>query len=403
MKTIGAALLALALTVSGTLTAATAAASTTKKAACSGTSDFDGDGLEDVAVGDPFADGGKGAVHILSGDKVIPVSVPGLQPGDALGWSVTLAKVDPGNACADLVVGAPYTDVNGARDAGAVYVVYGGGSPAPQRLVAPEPQRNAHFGWSLASRGSLVAIGAPYEDQAQIADAGSVYVREGTGRLIRINQDSAEVPGNGEVGDQFGWSLAVGPGNSLLVGVPYENDDGAGRQVDAGKSDSGAAVRIDNVLAPTLSGAKLDSPTDAAGDRYGYAVAYAEGAGFAVTAPGHGYVQLYDPSMRPTRRVGQGAGFGFSMAASADGKVAVSAPYEGGVRVLSFKNAAEDKRLPASDGLFGWSLAYSGNKLYVGQPDAEPAGKVLVLARNSDELRPLQPPAGADFGTSIAG
>jgi hypothetical protein len=375
---------------------------TTARATCAGEKDFDGDGLDDVAVGDPFADGQKGAVTIISGDKVVPVPVAGLQPGDGFGWSVRLAKVNA-DACADLVVGAPYTDVNGVKDAGAAWVVYGGGSAPPQRLFAPDPQRGAHLGWSLAARGDLVAIGAPYEDQAQIADAGAVYVRKGTGKLIRITQDADDVPGNGEVGDQFGWSLAIGKGNGLVVGVPYENDDGAGRQVDSGKSDSGSTVFIDDVLAPRLTGVKIDSPGKTAGDRYGYAVAYIEGSGYAVSSPGSGYVQLLDGNLRQTKVVRQEAGFGFSMAASPDGKLAVGSPFGGGVMVLSLRDGAEERRFAVKDGLFGWSVTYSGNKLFMGQPDAGPSGKVSVAARNSDEIRPFQPPAGADFGTALAG
>ncbi|MFB9621925.1 hypothetical protein [Nonomuraea helvata] len=386
------------------LTAGAPLMSTTTAAACAGAADFDGDGVDDVAVGDPFADDQKGSVNVLSGDKVVPVTVPDLARGDAFGWSVRLAKVNA-DACADLVIGAPYADVDGTEDAGAAYVVYGGGAAPPLRLTAPQPQRFAHFGWSLAAHGDLVAISAPYEDENQLPDTGAVYVRKGAGRLSRISQESDDVRGNGEVGDQFGWSMAFGPGNELVVGVPYENDDGAGRQVETGKIDSGSVVFIEDVLAPKLSTLKLDSPTDVSGDRYGYAVAYAEGSGYAVSSPGAGYVQLLDPGRRPARRVTQEGkqAFGFSMAASADGRLAIGAPYGGGVRVVSWKNAAEDRRLPAGDGLFGWSVAFSGNKLFVGQPDAQPYGKVSVAGRNADTLQPIQPAKGADFGASLSG
>jgi hypothetical protein len=386
----------------GTVTAGaqTAGAQT----ACAGAADFDGDGVDDVAVGDPFADDEKGSVHVLSGAKVVPVTVPDLVRGDAFGWSVRLAKVDA-DACADLVIGAPYTDLDGAEDAGAAYVVYGGGSKPPQRLTAAEPQRFAHFGWSLAARDDLVAISAPYEDEGSLLDVGAIYVRKGTAELRRISQESVDVRGNSEVGDQFGWAMAFGPKNGLVVGVPYENDDGAGRQVEAGKIDSGSVVFIDDVLASKLTTLKLDSPTAASGDRYGYAVAYSEGSGYALSSPGPGYVQLLDPARKPTRRVTQGGkqAFGFSMAASADGRLAIGAPYGGGVRIVSWKNAAEDKKLATDAGLFGWSVAFSGNKLFVGQPDAQPFGRVGVAARNSDELQQLQPPKGADFGVSVAG
>ncbi|GAA3153662.1 FG-GAP repeat protein [Nonomuraea roseoviolacea] len=376
----------------------------TEKAACAGPSDFDGDGVDDVAVGDPFADGDKGAVHVISGQKVVPVPVPGLARGDGFGWSVRLAKVNA-DACADLVVGAPFTDVRGSEDAGAAYVVYGGGAAPPRQLTAAEPQRDAHFGWSVAGKGDLVAIGAPYEDEARLADTGAVYVAKGEGRPRRISQESPEVPGNGEVGDQFGWALAFGAGNQLIVGVPYENDDGAGRQVGTGKIDSGSVVVIEDALASRLSGVKLDSPTDADGDRYGYAVAYADGAGLAASAPGPGYVQLLDPKLAPLRTVRQGGkqAFGFSLAASADGRLAVGAPYGGGVRVVSFRSPADERVLPAADGLAGYALAFSGNKLYVGRPDAAPYGKVAVAGRNAEEPQDVQPANGSDFGMSLGG
>jgi hypothetical protein len=207
------------------------------------------------------------------------------------------------------------------------------------------------------------------------------------------------------VGDQFGWSMAFGPANALLVGVPYENDDGAGRQVEAGKIDSGSVVFVDDVFAPKITSLKLDSPTNATGDRYGYAVAYAEGSGYAVSSPGPGYVQLLSPERKPIRTVTQGGrqAFGFALAASADGRLAIGAPYGGGVRIVSWKDAAEDRRLPGGDGLFGWSVAFSGNKVFVGQPDARPYGKVAVAGRNAESLETVQPPKGADFGVSVSG
>ncbi|MEU8245233.1 hypothetical protein [Nonomuraea sp. NPDC048916] len=392
-------LLALLLVASALVTGGAATAT-----ACSGPADFDGDGVEDVVVGDPFGDDDKGAVHVISGEKVTSVSVPGLSQGDGFGWSVTLAKVNA-DACADLVVGAPFTDAPGGEDAGAAYVVYGGAAAAPARLLATEIQGGAHFGWSVAAKGDLVAIGAPYEDEAQLSDVGAVYVRKGEGNLRRISQESETVRGNSEVSDQFGWSLAMGAGNALIVGVPYENDDGTGRQVSTGKIDSGSVVVIDDVLAGELTSTKLDSPTATSYDRYGYAVAYVEGAGVAVSAPGPGYVQLLDTKLTPIRTVRQGGkqAFGFSLAASPDGRLAIGAPYGGGVRVISFKNPGEDRRIPPAGELFGYALAFSGNKIYIGRPDAAPYGKVLVGGRNAEELRPLQPAKGADFGMSLGG
>ncbi|WP_345390362.1 integrin alpha [Nonomuraea salmonea] len=109
----------------GLLAAMTGVPAVADTAACAGAADFDGDGVDDVVVGDPFGDEQKGAVHVLSAGKVVPVAVPGPAKGDGFGWSVRLAQVN-GDACADLVVGAPYADVDGVEDAGAAYVIFGG-------------------------------------------------------------------------------------------------------------------------------------------------------------------------------------------------------------------------------------------------------------------------------------
>ncbi|MFI6534909.1 hypothetical protein ACIBHY_20825 [Nonomuraea sp. NPDC050547] len=367
--------------------------------ACNNQSDFDGDGQDDAAVGDPFANGGKGAVHLLSGTKVVSLPLPSLGDGDAFGWSVKLARVNA-DACADLVVGAPYADVQGVRDAGAVHILYGGAATRPQLLTAPQPQQDAHFGWSLAAHGNLLAIGAPHENEAQIADTGSVYIKSGSQPLKRISQESSEVPGNGEVGDQFGYSVALSKDRALFVGVPYENDDGAGRQVGAGKIHSGQVTIITDATAPTLQGQKWDSPTKKAGDRFGYAVAYTDGVGLAVSAPGPGYVQLYTPALRPVRTIRQGTqGFGYSLAISPDGRLAAGSPYGGGVLLTSFQSSGQDRRL----NLDGRALAFSGNRLLAGQPDAGRAGQVAVLGRNTEEVQRAEPPAGADFGSSVTG
>ncbi|MFI6903971.1 hypothetical protein ACIBKY_22095 [Nonomuraea sp. NPDC050394] len=378
-------------------------------AACNNQSDFDGDGQDDAAVGDPFANGGKGAVHLLSGTKVVSLPSPPLGDGDAFGWSVKLAKVNA-DACADLVVGAPYADVRGVRDAGAVHILYGGAATRPQLLTAPQPQQDAHFGWSLAANGNLLAIGAPHEDEAQTADTGSVYIkpvdiksvdiRSGSQPLRRISQESSEVPGNGEVGDQFGYSVALSKDRALFVGVPYENDDGAGRQVGTGKIHSGQITIITDATAPTLRGQKWDSPTKKAGDRFGYALAYTDGVGLAASAPGPGYVQLYTPALRPARTIRQGAqGFGYSLAIAPDGRLAVGSPYGAGVLLSSFQSSGQDRRL----NLDGRAVAFSGNRLLAGQPDAGRAGQVAVLGRNTDEVQRAEPPAGADFGSSVTG
>ncbi|MEU8382817.1 VCBS repeat-containing protein [Streptosporangium sp. NPDC048865] len=429
-----------------------------------GESDFDGDGLEDFAVGDPFANPGgltgAGAVHVLfgRGESGKAVTVPETEAGDAFGWSVRLAKVD-GDGCADLLVGAPYADVAGQADAGAVYVVYGGPRGRTVRLVSPEPEADAHFGWSLASGGTLVAAGAPHEDAEDAedaADSGAVYLFDaatpGTGR--RISQETGGVAGNGEAGDMFGWSLAIGRlgGASdepdLAVGVPYENDDGAGRQADAGKLDSGSiAVIYDVREAKDEYGSRKWDLREVArsdeGDRFGYAMAYTEreDVGYlAVSAPlgdggdvkDSGLVQLFQASatqeIASLATLHQGAegaggeGYGFSLAFAGESagevRLAVGVPFDGtggqgGVRLVTLGEQAADTLVTQGDAgdHLGWSVGFSGNRLVAGAPDRGGAGAAVLLGRNDARGVPLSPGTGkipvlegaasADFGSAV--
>ncbi|MET9336717.1 hypothetical protein [Nonomuraea sp. NPDC003804] len=383
-------LLAAALLAAG-LTSGNGGAVASSAMACTG----------DAAVGDPFD--GPGAVHLISNGKVVPLKPPALQENDGFGWSVALGEVD-GDGCTDLLVGAPYTDVEGLADAGVAYLLSRG---TWKTLVSPEPQADAHFGWSVAAKGALIAVGAPYEDTGDLADTGSLYVGQGESTLRKIDQAPPEVPGSPEVGDQFGWALAFGKDNSLIVGAPYENDDGAGVQNGQGKLDSGSVVLIADVTAQKLSGVRWEPPDRKAGDRFGYAVAYAEGAGIAASAPQGGFVQLLDAAAKPVKKVTGTGAFGFSLAGSKDGRLAVGAPDEGGtgaVVILSAKDGTEERRVVSPrGGRFGWSVAFTGNRLLAGAPDAPPYGVAGLAGRNEDTVQVLAPPEGVEFGASAAG
>jgi len=460
-----AATVAIALASTGSAEAFTAPGGilATGSADCAGAgvSDFNGDGLEDVAVGDPFANpgglAGAGAAHVLfgRGESGKTVTVPGTKAQDGFGWSVRLARID-GDGCADLLVGAPYADVAGVKDAGAVYVVYGGPQGRTVRLVAPETEADAHFGWSLTSGETMVAVGAPHEDADGTADSGAVYLFDtaalGTGR--RIFQETEGVTGNSEVGDMFGWSLAIGrlggaaDEPDLAVGVPHENDDGAGRQVNAGKPDSGSITVIYDVREPKAEygSRKWDLREVArseAGDRFGYAMAYAErdDVGYlAVGAPlgdggavkNSGLVQLFRSSgtrgITPVATLHQGPegapgeGYGFSLAFTGEGggevRLAVGVPFDaggqGGVRLITMGEQGPGRLITQSGtgDHFGWSVGFSGNRLVAGAPDEGGAGAVVLLGRNDAEGGRLSPGTGgipalegaaasADFGAAV--
>lgn len=169
-------------------------------------SDFNGDGYDDAAVGDPYAtvDGvaEAGAVTVLLGGpdgrigegsrQVITQASFGDTPeaGDHFGYDVFLARTSHSSGCADLLIGAPGEDLSGGADAGMAY------------LVSDLPD----------------AEGTPTMDVFALTQAGA--------------------KGTVEAGDQFGSTVAitnpVDDSHLLVIGAPGEN---AGSIVDAGAAN----------------------------------------------------------------------------------------------------------------------------------------------------------------------
>jgi hypothetical protein len=96
--------------------------------------DINGDGYQDIVIGDPGVSTGTGSVYVIFGQFAAlahPLNVStlngtngfriqGVNTGDSTGFSLAVADVD-GDGYGDIIIGAP--GVNSAK--GAVYVVYG--------------------------------------------------------------------------------------------------------------------------------------------------------------------------------------------------------------------------------------------------------------------------------------
>jgi hypothetical protein len=394
---------------------------------------------------------------------------PNPEAGDGFGWAVRTAHVND-DKCLDVIVGAPYA---GDTDAGAAYVFFGTASGTAEVLpLDTDKQPEAHFGWSLASAdltggGAVVAVGEPHSDEP--ADAGAVHIfdLDGTIRSTkRLTQENEGVIGNGEVGDMWGWSLAIGNlgGDSdkpdLVVGAPYENNDGTGIQVASGKLDSGMVAVVFDVLGKSpYTSRKWDlnqatkEVVEKSGNRFGWSLAYAEWGDTAYLAvstpladqgdtPDTGAIQLYErkgsgelaPSRTirmgvgelrfPTIPVVKGAAIGWSMAflnPRGTPVLAIGEPYAstddaretGRVRFAPVRGGESGDTLDFPDSQpyqhFGWSLAGYGNPngltpglgLVIGIPDRKGGGAVATRALGPATLIKPTLKGTTDLGRSV--
>ncbi|WAU78770.1 FG-GAP-like repeat-containing protein [Streptomyces sp. Qhu-G9] len=139
--------------------------------------DFNGDGFRDLVVGAPDATvsgkSGAGAVVVLFGSasgpgtgqkQLISQNSSGVEGAaeadDAFGHSVSSADLDV-DGYADLLVGAPYEDVTGARTRGSVTVLWGGAQGLKNSAVLPTPSPSVDGDTSGCSYGTGVSAVNP--------------------------------------------------------------------------------------------------------------------------------------------------------------------------------------------------------------------------------------------------
>ncbi|WP_306334637.1 trypsin-like serine protease [Streptomyces sp. KL118A] len=265
--------------------------------------DFNGDGFEDTAIGDPKATvagyAEAGAVHVVYGggrgttqvDQSASYIPAGAEPGDRFGHA--LATVDYNkDGFTDLVVGAPYEDTTATvTDVGTVAVVYGSAAGLGKGRVsdtyvqgdgvmrAAVKQKGDLLGSSLAAGhtrdGSpYLVIGSAGDTVGGQANAGTVFYLRGA-TCVSIAQ-GAGMSGGPEPGDKVGASVAGGA-DHIAIGAPGEDIDAV--------ADGGAAWVFTH---PAQAGARpveraninqnLDTVSGGAeaGDVFGAAVALVE-------------------------------------------------------------------------------------------------------------------------------
>ncbi|HEY8428532.1 MAG TPA: NAD-dependent epimerase/dehydratase family protein, partial [Sandaracinaceae bacterium] len=277
-------------------------------------------------------------------------------------------------------------------------------------LTAPDGAPHDYFGSSVAlsADGSVALVGA-FWDATSVAATGSarVFVRTETGWV----EEATLVAPDGAVGDEFGWSVALSAdGKVALVGAP-------GDDMAAGTNVGSAHVFVRTESGDWVHEAMLVAPDGAAADDFGFSVALSADGKVALVGAyaddvaadrNVGSARVFvrtdsgdwvEEAMLVARDGAEGGDFGFSVALSADGKVALVGAYAddtpaseeaGSARVFVRTETGdwvEEAMLAAPDGAaddwFGRSVALSAD------------GRVALVGAERDDT-----PAGEDAGSA---
>ena len=176
--------------------------------AVAGVGDVNGDGYDDLLVGEYGEDGGAfdvGRAYVFSGcdgHTIHDLKSPNPEVQGYFGYGIAGIGDVNNNGSPDLIIGA-YGEDGGTYSAGRAYVFDGNSGALIHTLESPSPETNAYFGVSVTGIDDItgdgcseVAVGAVYESGGA-QQAGRVYVFDGlTGSVVyTLESPHAELTG----------------------------------------------------------------------------------------------------------------------------------------------------------------------------------------------------------------
>jgi hypothetical protein len=258
--------------------------------------DISGDYAVIGAIGEDGAGVDRGAAYIFSRNQggtdnwgqVYRLRAGDPADSDGFGFSVAI----DGDT---VIVGADGEDGDGT-DRGTAYVFsrnQGGEDAWGQvaKLVSEDPNDADHFGYCVAIDGDVAVVGSPYEDGAgEDRGAACVFSRD-LGGEDAWGLAKRLVPGDASDDTWFGWSAAT-DGTLVVVGAPW--DDGGGTNHGAAylfDRDQGGAENWGELKKLTASDAQNNALFGYDVALYGdYVVAGAGWSGGGGTKRGQAYI-----------------------------------------------------------------------------------------------------------------